>query len=136
MIRFKNFLLVILKDFFWGFLKEDLFYFFSKIIFQKFLLSLYSYYVCYSTGSSTLFCWVCTTIFTKILPFITFHSPQIYIRAEPLFNHGIHHKIFSSRIRTTVRRWPVLLSDALMKHTPRLDSHLNFLFLSFSIFAC
>ena len=32
------------------FLKEDLFYFFSEIIFRKFLLLLYSFYVCYSTG--------------------------------------------------------------------------------------
>ena len=44
------------------FFKRTCFIFFSKIIFQKFLFSLYSYYVRYSTGSGTLFDWVQYTI--------------------------------------------------------------------------
>ena len=49
---------------FWktGVLKRGLIFFFSKIIFPKFLLLLYSYYVRYSTGSGTLFDWVRYTI--------------------------------------------------------------------------
>ena len=43
------------ESLFLGFLKEDIFYFFFKNNFAlKVLLSLYSYYICYSTGSGTL----------------------------------------------------------------------------------